>query len=69
MSSLTVTLAPSPDGSNIVAVGWLSGAKLLLIFCIAPTAWQAFEGLFAQAVCIQRAMAPLRFPLTPIEVN
>ena len=64
--TLVVTLSPSPDGSVIVAVGWL-GKQLL--FCVAPTAWEAFEGLFAQVVCIQRAMAPKRWPLTTIGVN
>ncbi len=64
--TLVVTLSPSPDGSNIVAVGWL-GKQLL--FCIAPTAWESFEGLFAQAVCIQRAMATLRYPLALASVN
>ena len=66
---LVVTLSPSPDGASIVAVGWLAGAKPMLIFCIAPTAWETFEGLFAQAVCIERVMAPKRWPLTTIGVN
>ncbi len=52
---LIVTLVPAPNG--ILAMGWL-GKQLLI--CVAPTAWECFEGMFAQAVCIQRA----RFPIT-----
>ncbi len=44
----TVTLVPSPDGSQILAVGFIHGRYPLLLFAIAPTAWGAFVGLFLQ---------------------
>jgi hypothetical protein len=68
---ITATLVFFPNGSNVVAIGFLKGLapKPLVLISVAPTVWAAFQGMFAQAKFIQDATAPTRWPLAPIEVN
>ncbi len=64
--NITCTLVPFPDRSNVVALGFLEGAKPLLLVSVGPTPMAAFWGMLAQAKFIQDAT---RFPLMPIGVN
>jgi hypothetical protein len=67
---ITATLVFFPDWTNVVAIGFLEGLapKPLVLISVAPTVWEAFQGMFAQAQAISLAVTP-RWPLTTIARN
>ena len=69
--TISATLVFFPDGSNVVAVGFLEGVtpKPLLLISVNETPMRALQGMFVQAKFMQIATAPKRWPLMPIEVN
>ena len=70
--TITAWLIPFPDGSGVLAVGFLEGltGKPLVVFAPGKTAMGALSGLFAQAKSIEMVTAAARrWPLMPIEVN
>ncbi len=72
--SLTITacLVPFPDGSGVVAVGFLEGLgpTTVLLLAVNETPWSALPGMFVQAKFISDAAAPPKYlPLTTIARN
>ena len=65
-------LVPFPDGSGVVAVGFLEGLgrRPVVLLSVNETPWSALQGLFVQAKLIADVMAPPRYaPLTTIARN
>ena len=52
---ITATLVFFPDGSNVLAIGFIVGSTPLLLVSVGPTVMEAFQRMFAQAKVIADA--------------
>jgi len=68
--TLTARLLSFPNGSGIVAVGFLEGHKTVVLISVNETPWSALQGVFVQAKWIADAIATPKYaPLTTINLN